>query len=239
MTKVVLTRESADNGRLARLLDHEGIEAIDYPCIAVTPVRPPEGKAREVLAPGRYRAVIFTSRRSVPFFLEMVGKRHLPEGMIVAAVGEGTAGKLVEAGLRVDVVSAGRTGESLGKELLGNLKRGDRVLYIRGSHVSGGLAGALSGGGVAVDELVAYENAGPELRPLDPEGSYLVVCASPSAVERFVAANPGLVRSTFVAMGPVTAGRMKELGIESVAVAGKPDDESLARTILDALKGSR
>jgi uroporphyrinogen III methyltransferase/synthase len=238
MMKVVLTRESEDNGRLARLLEPEGIEVVDYPCIAVRPVRPPGGKAREILAPGRCGAVIFTSRRAVPFFVEMIGGKPLPEGMIVAAVGEGTAGKLREAGLRVDVVSAGRTGESLGKELLGKLERGDRVLYVRGSLTTGELKGALTRGGIAVDELVAYENAGSEMRPLDPEGSYLVVCASPSAVERFVAANPALVRSTFVAMGPVTAGRMKELGIESVAVAEKPDDESLARAVLEAIRGA-
>jgi len=235
--KVVLTRESGDNGKLARILEPEGIEVIDYPCIGIGPVRPPQEKIREALEPGRFRAIIFTSGKAAFFFAGLIGKAAgLPGGTIVATVGEKTAGSLEEAGIRVDVVSAGRTGESLGKELLGMLKRGDRVLHVRGSLSTGKMAEALGAGGVAVEELVVYENREPELRALDPEGSYLVVCASPSAAERFIRANPGLVSSTFVAIGPATAGRMKELGIESVVTAGKPDVGSLKKVILGELE---
>ncbi len=234
--KIVLTRESEDNMRLARFFAKKGFFVIDYPCITVQPVRVSDERMREILVPGRYRAFLFTSRRGVGFFLEMAGRRFSAAGATVAAVGEATAEKCREAGILVDVVARDYTGKSLGADLLSRLHPGDRVLCVRGNLTTGDLAGVLREGGIVVEELVVYKNDAPLLLPLDPEDCYIVVCASPSAASRFVAVNPLLVRSAFVAIGPVTAARLKELGASDVSLAERPEDESLAKAILKKLE---
>jgi uroporphyrinogen-III synthase len=230
--KVVLTRESADNEKLALLLRADGLEVIDYPCIRTRAARVAEDRIEEIRNQGRIRAVVFTSRRAVEysgaFLHEIVSSNR---EMIIAAIGDGTAGSLARAGFHAHLVSRGRTGERLGRELLRRLKPGDRVLHVRGNLTTGTMAEVLKDAGVSMDDLVVYENVEPELAPLDAGGDYVVVCASPSAVERFVKANPLLSSCRFVAIGPVTAGRMKELGIENIAAAEEPDNESLRREI--------
>jgi uroporphyrinogen-III synthase len=235
--RVVLTRESEDNRPLAALLEADGIEVVDYPCIAVRLLEPPLSVLR-ALDQGAYRAVVFTSRRGVTALMAALGRAG---GMrlgdaLVAAVGRKTAESLAFLGVAVDLVAPEQTGESLARSLLPLLEAGDRVLAVRGDLTTGAVRDMLEAGGMTVEEAVVYENRDPALAPLPADGTYVVVCASPSAAERFLEANPGLRTSPFVAIGPVTARRMEELGIESPVVARAPDHASLCEGVRRALK---
>ena len=227
---VILTRESGDNEKLARLVRVHGIEVIDYPCIEIRPVEPPAGK---IALPGRYDAIVFTSRRSVPFFSRILRNDRLPEGTLIAAVGKKTAQTLAEAGMEAHVTTQEQTGEALGEALAERLKKGDRVLYVRGNLVTGTLKAILEKKGMDIDELIVYENVELELEPLSIGGGCAVVCASPSAVRRFTRANPKLKDAQFIAIGPVTGKSMAEQGLKSIITAEKPDNESLLSIILD------
>ncbi|MFH1436024.1 MAG: uroporphyrinogen-III synthase [Pseudomonadota bacterium] len=236
---VILTRESGDNEELARLIRSDGIEVIDYPCIEIRPVEPPSGMAAKIADPGRYDAIVFTSRRSVPFFSRIMPGDEPPRGAIIAAVGGKTAQTLRKAGMEVHVTTREQTGEALGEALARRLKKGDRVLYVRGNLMTGTLKAILEKQGMDIDELIVYENVEPALEPLSIGGRCAVVCASPSALERFVRANPKLKDAQFVAIGPVTAGSMAGLGLKNIITAGKPDSESLRSIILDIFESPR
>lgn len=236
--KVVLTRESEDNRPLAALLEADGLEVVDYPCIAVRPLEPPAPVIRALGRGGEYRAVVFTSRRGVTVLFGSLGGAGgiRLDDALVAAVGRKTAESLASLGVRVDLVATEQTGESLAAGLLARLKAGDRVLAVRGDLTTGRVREMLEAGGVAVAEAVVYENVKPGLTPLEADADYVVVCASPSAVERFLEVNPHLRTSRFVAIGPVTGRRMKELGIEGMVVARAPDDTSMREGVRRALK---
>ncbi len=234
--KVVLTRESEDNRALAALLEPEGIDVIDYPCIAIRPIRPPETLIRALEGGDAFKSVVFTSRRGAAIFMESPGAgREALAKTLVAAVGGKTAETLAAFGVRVDVAAAEQTGESLARDLLARLGPGDRVLHVRGNLTTGVLARTLEAGGVSVAELVVYENVRPELAPLEEDARYVVVCASPSAAERFLEANPWARSGRFIAIGPVTAGRLKELGVRDVAQAPAPDNLSLRDMVRSAV----
>jgi uroporphyrinogen-III synthase len=235
--RVVLTRESEDNRPLEALLEADGLEVVDYPCIAVRLLEPPASVIR-ALGGGEFSALVFTSRRGVAALLGALGRAggiRLDEPL-VAAVGKATAESLAALGVRVDLVAPEQTGESLARSLLQHLKPGDRVLAVRGDLTTGTVRQMLEAGGMIVEEAVVYENAVPDLAPLPADARYVVVCASPSAAERFVEANPHLRESPFVAIGPVTARRMRELGIESPVVAGAPDPASMRDGVRRALE---
>ncbi len=236
---VILTRESRDNEKLARLIRGNGIEVIDYPCIEIRPVELPSAAAGKIAEPGRYDAIVFTSRRSVPFFIRIMPGKQPPRQAIIAAVGGKTAQTLAEAGLEVHVTTQEQTGEALGEALSQRLKKGDRVLYVRGNLMTGALKAILEKQEVDIDELIVYENVEPALEPLSIGGDCAVVCASPSALERFVRANPKLKDAQFIAIGPVTARSMAEQGLKNIITAKKPDNESLRSIILDLFESPR
>lgn len=110
-----------------------------------------------------------------------------------------------------------------------------RVVITRAEHQAEGLAAAFEKAGFQVEMLPLLEVVPPaDPRPLERAASELalydwVVFTSTNAVEAFLplagGALPGRLR--VAAVGPATAGALRDFGIEPHLLAGRPDAEGL------------
>lgn len=109
---------------------------------------------------GQYAWLVITSPNGAERFSRRLQARGLtPRALAhlkVAAVGRGTARRLEELGLQVDLIPGEARGAALPGALAPLLRKGDRILMARGDLADPGPAQALRALGCAVDDLVAY-----------------------------------------------------------------------------------
>ncbi len=231
---VLLTRRPEDNASLARVLAARGAEVVELPCVRVEPVAA-EALATAVRALTPRDWLVVTSRHGVDAVLRAVATSEIRAR--TAAVGEGTARRLVEeAGLHPFVPSE-PNGAALGRELP---LEGGAVLLARADRASNDLPEGLRARGAVVAEIVAYRTVAgaygdvPAVRRRLRSGRIdVVVFASPSAVDGLCDAMPTdtLRHRRIVAIGPSTATRVRErIGVEP-RLAGDPSEGGLLRVI--------
>jgi len=238
---VILTREAADNHALRRELAAWDIPAVSYPCLATEYLPVDEWRIIPPAAPAEFRVVLVTSRRGARALQEAGDTLLHAPGRVVAAVGASTADALREAlGREPDLVAADARSLGLAQELAGLLTPGEAVLHVRGSKSTGELKTILGRSGFAVHEMIVYRNLAPDLAPLTAPAPWVVVVASPSAVQRFAAVNgPRLDGSRFVAIGPTTAQAVTELVAAPVVQARSPRREHLVSAVRQAWEDVR
>lgn len=223
---VVLTRSPEDNEELAKLLEASGVEIVEYPCMRLEVV-----EASRVDGP--VDAVAFTSRMGVRGFFQ----NRMDEGLqprVVGAVGESTSRQVAECGWRTTHVPAVSTGDALAELLAGTLRAGERLLWPCGNRSSSSFSQILRSAGVEVLVRMVYLNVDSMPAPLDGACDAVVV-ASPSALHRFVLANPARLKVPFVAIGPRTADAAIEAGVALVFESPRPAAQDIATTVLRAL----
>jgi|GEM_PF-3376676 len=230
--KVVLTRDSEDNTELKHILQKNGFEVIECPCVAFSGRLVPENDLNEILEAGKFKAMIFTSPRGVRYFMEVLGSKKIPEEMLIGVVGKGTLREFEKHGMKTSIITGSGSSDFLAEKLTSILKSGDKVVYIRGNLVAGDLSAKLSSKGIEMKELIVYDNVTPEVKTLPVGEDYIIVCASPSGVERFLEANPSLKGVNYVAIGYTTARRMEECRIKKIFVADEPSVDGILKTIL-------
>ena len=184
----------------------------------------------------------------------------LAAGARVAAIGPSTAERVVERfGVEPDVVpdeyraealvlairrhAAAGTGTDVAAEDGGQELAGERILLPRAAEARAVLPERLEAAGAVVDEVAAYRAVPPDEEELAPvreqlrggEIDWLTFTAS-STVRNFVSllgADPGGAR--VAAIGPITAGTARELGLTVDVVA----EEYTVPGLLEALVGAR
>ena len=184
----------------------------------------------------------------------------LAAGARVAAIGPSTAERVVERfGVEPDVVpdeyraealvlairrhTAAGTGTDVAAEDGGQELAGERILLPRAAEARAVLPERLEAAGAVVDEVAAYRAVPPDEEELAPvreqlragEIDWLTFTAS-STVRNFVSllgADPGGAR--VAAIGPITAGTARELGLTVDVVA----EEYTVPGLLEALVGAR
>lgn len=235
---VILTQEAEDSALLAAELCSRGVEVVRYPCLETRylefdPASPVAGRAL-----AQYPWVAFTSKRgaigAVP--AREVFARSQPR---VACVGAATAREVT---LRLGLVCSvapelEQTGAGLAQAIITGGGAPGPLLHIRGSHSSGELCQALAAAGWELGELVVYENCAPELQPLGLAGPAIAVFASPSAANRFNAANPGLISQVAsVVIGGTTQRCVMQLGAQRVIEAEQPSQSGLLAAVLKVMQ---
>lgn len=242
---VVLTRSREDNASLRARLQAAGVTVLEVPTAELrdVPAEPDEATVRAWC--GQADAIAFTSRHGVEAFERVLGVQLLREakarGALLAAVGRTTAEALQDACLGVDVEAAEpATGSRLAVQLADTLADGAQVLLVQGRHARPELAQGLQSHGLRVLRAVVYENAEPPAPTAEVlEASAradLVYLAAPSAADRLLAWAPHLRDRAFAAIGPTTAGELSEHhGITVIAVAPRPDEDAVLRTLLTCL----
>jgi len=158
----VLTRPQGRNQALAACLREAGLEALDLPALAVSPL--PVDASRFPL-PGHYDLIVFVSANAALFYLEQLAERgcaEWPASTIAAAVGEASARPLREAGF----VPSGsivhpqadtpQDSEALWRLLEPGIGTFKRVAIVRGQSGREWLGQRLEQAGAQVDRYAIY-----------------------------------------------------------------------------------
>jgi len=247
--RIVVTRAPERSQELIRELEAQGAQVLMLPTVGTTEPLDPRPLNDALRHFEDFNAILFVSRTAVEETCKRaatIGKRdvmrELP-GRLIAAVGQATAREAARAGIVVDYVASGHTGESLVRELRGSLA-GRNVLLPRSDRGDRRLFEALREVCASVTEVVAYRTVAPE--PLDHEligrirrGDVdVMIFASPSAFDNLTGKIDASelaqlsVRVRFVAIGPTTAAAIRKCGSRVEIVAKEPSAEGLTAAIV-------
>jgi uroporphyrinogen III methyltransferase/synthase len=246
---VVLTRAPEQSQELADALEALGAGVRVLPMIAlVAPER--SGDLDSALSRlAEFDWILFTSQNAVRFLFrrgcELKNRRVVqPARPLIAAIGTATAQAARNLDIRVDFVATSQTGESLARELRGQMS-GASVLLPRSDRADDRLPAILREFGAKVTEVVAYRTAIPEsfdsavLDAVKQTQVDVIVFASPSAFDNFCTAIAPLDRKElsnrvhFAAIGPTTAATIREAGARVAMESSEPTPAALAAAIAE------
>ncbi|WP_341707710.1 uroporphyrinogen-III synthase [Halopseudomonas sp.] len=164
---LLLTRQAADNQRLAARFAAEGIETCSVPLLALEPCDEGPVERQRMLDLDRYHAVVVVSPTAARLGLERLDRYwpQPPVGIDWLAVGAGTAQVLRDYGLPAQCPEQGQDSEALLAMPLWqeHFARPDlRVLIWRGEDGREHLADQIRAVGGTVDYLPLYARRAPE-----------------------------------------------------------------------------
>lgn len=240
--RVLVTRAEGQADELVRELAALGAEAVSVPLLAFADPPSWEPVDRAIADLASYRAVVFTSTNAVARFWSRLQERvgscdvpALPDELRVLAVGPRTAAALAERGAAIAAIPDEYRGESLAEELMrvASPVAGARVLLPRALAGSDDLPERVRAAGGIVDVVAVYrtilpEGAAARFRAEVARRPDAITLASGSALEHLVEALGGIETARtklagirLAAIGPVTAARVRELGLPEPVVAAR------------------
>ena len=222
--RVWVTRDEPSDGPLSSALRSCGLGVVLEPVLERRVV------AGAMEAIGRLRPddwLVLTSPYAIEAFAEVAGQAaRIPR---VAVVAEPSRCAAEGRGLRVELVSPGRDGRSLFRELRRRITRG-KVCYPRSSQAEV----PPSWPGVELRCPVLYETITRSFNRKVVGGVDVVSVASASAVRAV-----GPVDLPFASIGPSTSAEIRSMGGEPWVEAPEPSFESLAEAIAAQATDSR
>ena len=157
---VVVTRAAHQALSLAEKLEAVGAEVTALPAIAIGAPADPSALDEALLTVEKCDAVIFTSEngvdRSFSRLRELGRDSRVFAGLLVAAIGPGTAAALARQGIRADCMPDEFVGEALARAVDARLSRGSRVRLFRATEARDALPVMLREAGHAVSVISAY-----------------------------------------------------------------------------------
>ncbi len=246
--RIVVTRAREQAGTLGRQLSELGAEVVEIPTIRIVPPEEKTPLADALLTLGEYDWLVFTSANGVATFFDYFFKAFDDVRAIgnvhIAAVGPGTAARLKELHLRVDVMPE----EALGRKVaaaIGHFESVEnlKIMLVRAERANPELPKALEEMGAIVDDIAFYrtvpeteDRTGAAARLLE-SGADWVTFTSGSTVENFHARFdlPKLVQQfpqmKLASIGPETSKALAALGVTPTVEARQHTMEGLVRAI--------
>jgi uroporphyrinogen-III synthase len=206
-----------------------------------------------------FAGVIVSSPNGVEALFEGLARVRLDvrifAGTLVAAIGTGTAQRLIERGVRPDIVPDRARAEGLIEALGARGVLGRRWLQIRADEGRELLGGAIAGAGGELELVVGYQTVRPSvpalllasLQPVENGGEgYDAICFASGRTARHFLETTGeafgdalaraqLARAKVIAIGPVTGDAIGALGIRVDAVATEQSEAGLRDAVLATL----
>ena len=231
--RIVVTRTRQQAGGLTRQLTELGADVLELPTIRIEEPMNRMAFGELVQDVHTYDWLVFTSPNGVDAFFKMFYKLYNDArsigGVRIAVIGPGTAEKIKEQHLAVDLMpEKDFVAEGLVRAFKDHQSMEHcTVLWVRGDGARETLANQLTGLGAIVDEAIAYRNV-PEkednlevLAQLKEEGADMITFTSASTVDCFMDLGLPLPAGVKTAsIGPVTSAAMKKHGLK-VDVAAK------------------
>lgn len=233
---VILLRSADEPDPYLQAFDEAGLRAECRPVLQFT--FPAEEALRERLgARDQYSALVATSPRAVRAvrraFETAPSLREAWEGTPAYAVGPKTGGRLRALGFEVRGEEAGDA-ESLVSIIVDDAPSAP-LLFLAGNRRRETLPAGLRAGAVPFEELVVYETHLRSSLSLPDRDDLWVVFFSPSGLEAVrKGAGESLHRFRCAAIGPTTAGALREAGVPVAAVADEPAPDALVRAVVRA-----
>ena len=244
---VLILRDARQSDIFAQKLRQSGLQPVSCPVIRiVNQTDKPADAYLQRLA--QYSWLVFTSPNGVKAFMEafqaQVGDWRALGHLKFAVIGRATAQVLQNWGFTADYCPERQISDALGQGLAELLKADDRMLLPRSAIADNRLQDLLSAK-CPVDDWKIYdtqivEDMSAELQECLQNVRY-VPFTSASTVDGFVQAAGGAVAAAealsaancrTVAIGPVTAARMQQLGIEPDLQAAEHSLDGIVKVIL-------
>ncbi|MCB1226715.1 MAG: uroporphyrinogen-III C-methyltransferase [Verrucomicrobiales bacterium] len=248
--RIVVTRTRQQAGELTRELVDLGADVIEVPTIRIEEPKDRRGFAELVKDAHTYDWLIFTSPNGVEaffhWFYQLYQDARSIGGVKIAAIGPGTAKKIREYRLAVDLmpekdfVAEGLVQAFKDREDVEN----QTMLWIKAEETREVIANELTGLRAIVDEAIAYRTV-PEreenleaLARIKAEGADVITFTSASTVDHFMALGVDLPAGTQIAsIGPVTSEAVRRHGLEPAIEADPhtiPGLVAAVKQLLDA-----
>lgn len=245
--RVVVTRARAQAAELAGPLRERGAEVLEVPAIRIGAPAAAAPIAEALAGLNAYDWIVYTSANGVDaFFQRFFARFHDMRdigGVRIAAVGPGTAARLRQLHLQVDVMPEQNLGRSIVQALakfesLDNL----RILLPRAEQANPDLPRLLEEKGAIVDDIAFYRTEpdledGPDADRLEEEGADWITFTSGSTAEHFHrrfdlrALCERFPRMRLASIGPETSKALAALGVSAHAQA----DPHTVEGLIDAL----
>jgi uroporphyrinogen III methyltransferase/synthase len=210
--KVVNTRSRDQSEALSSSLRERGYEVIEAPTIAIVdPDDKGEALTKALHNLADYKWCVFTSVNTVEKVFSLIDSVVL-HGVLVAAIGEGTAAALEENEVFVDLLPKEFVAESLVEEFPDG---SGKVLLPRAAVARDVLPEGLRAKGWTVDVVDAYKTVSLDITKQlnEVRNADLVAFTAPSTVESFFkSATPDDLPKIVACIGPVTSQAVARYG---------------------------
>ena len=245
--RIVVTRTRRQAGALSAKLLLLGADVIELPTIRIEPPENLLEFGELVRDAYQYDWLVFTSPNGVNAFFDIFFKLYQDArnigGVRIAAIGPGTAQRINDYHLAVDVQPDDFVAEAVVESLqqfesVENLK----FLLVRAESARDVLPKRLAQLGAIVDEAIAYRTV-PETQDgtgarerFEQEGADLVTFTSSSTVTNFLTLKlpwPGNLRTASI--GPITSETMRQAGLKVDVEAARHDIDGLVDAIVQLL----
>ena len=238
--RVLVTRPSHQAAPLCDLITSAGGEAIRYPVLAITAPPEPQSIRDTVLRLAHYHIAIFISPNAVDHGLDfMLENGPLPQGLVLACVGKGSAARLeARLGHPADIVPGGRfDSEALLEQPALNDVAGKRIVIVRGVGGRELLAETLRARGAEVDYLEVYRRSMPKPTPPWPDQPDIIIITSSEGLHNLLAMAGAkhrnqLLATPLVVVSTRTAELARQLGFrQAVTIADNASDHALLEAV--------
>lgn len=249
--RIVVTRSREQAGPLSRQLAELGAEVLEIPAIKIVPPDHKQDIVDALLELNAYDWLVFTSPNGVTAFFDLFFRRFQDlrdiGGVRIAAIGPGTAAKLKELHLQVDLMPDEALGSHVARafqkfETIENL----RICLVRAEVANPDLPKALEDLGAIVDDIAVYRTvpetddpAGASARLMET-GADWITFTSASTVEHFHARFnlPQLLQKfpgiRLASIGPETSKAIHALGLKPAVEAKIHTIEGLTAALAGA-----
>jgi uroporphyrinogen III methyltransferase/synthase len=248
--KILVTRTRSQVSRFRGLLEAEGAECVEFPAISILPLGDPsdladlDGALSEISS---YDWIVFSSSNGVRGVVERMDALGIDSrafaGVQVAAVGPATGVTVKELlGISSDLVPDEYVSEAIVTALTELGVGGKRILAIRSDLGRDNLEKGLEAAGASVEAIVGYQTLAPDDSPARAKEAFesgldITTFTSSSGVDNLLKLLDGrtdLINGTVIAcMGPITAERAKERGLNVGVVASERTMESFTQALVD------
>jgi uroporphyrinogen III methyltransferase/synthase len=214
--RIVVTRTRHQAGALTQKLAKLGADVIELPTIRIQEPHNLLEFGEMVQDCHKFDWIVFTSPNGVEAFFQMFYKLYNDARNIgpakIACIGPGTAEKVKQYHLAVDLMPEKYVAESLVESLLSEGVENLTVLWVRAAGARDVVSKKLDQAGAIVDEAIAYQTV-PErednqsaITRMQEEGADVITFTSASTVDSFFALGLQLPQGIKIAsIGPVTS----------------------------------
>ena len=246
---IVVTRDRRGNADFAAKIISRAGNPVGFPTIKIEPLIQKNEFLQALAKFSEYDWIIFTSPNGVRIFFDFLQSLSKDARVFasakIAAIGNQTAAKLADFGIRPDFVPTVFTGKELGNQLIAreNLN-GKKMLLLRSRLASGELTDLLLQAGAKVNNVPLYTAASeksksePLMEKINSAEVDWLTFTSPSCVCAFFEQiKTDTVKSADVkvaSIGPVTSEQLKNIGIKIDIQAA----EHTINGLLDAIEKS-
>lgn len=245
---ILVTRPEDQSAELADRLRELGAQVFAQPAITIAPPRDWQEVDTAIDRLDQFDWLVFSSRNGVEHFLRRIYERGF-DGRILcnvklAAIGPATVAALADHRLHADLAPDQYRAEALAEALLPQANQGNRFLLLRASRGREILAETLLTAGGIVKQVVVYESS--DVQTADPEivaalqsGQIGWTTVTSSAIARSLVNLFGedLRRTRLLAISPLTADVLRELGFPPALVASSYTTQGIIDVLLENAAG--